>query len=150
MSGKGLVRAGQLIYSKIRPALRKAAIAPVDCLCSADAYGLTPIGDVATADYFLTVMLGDYFSQQVVEASERVAMPKVNRDTLGDVSVWLPSLPEQRMIAHELSAFRSEHETVTHGLAASIVLLQELRQSLITAAVTGEIDVTTAGSGIPG
>lgn len=35
-------------------------------------------------------------------------------------------------------------------LAVSAELLQEYKQSLITAAVTGEIDVTTAASGIPG
>jgi type I restriction enzyme S subunit len=29
-------------------------------------------------------------------------------------------------------------------------LLNEYKQALITAAVTGELDVTTAGSGIPG
>jgi type I restriction enzyme S subunit len=32
----------------------------------------------------------------------------------------------------------------------SITRLGEYKQSLITAAVTGELDVTTAGSGIPG
>ena len=37
-SGKYEVRRGQVIYSKIRPNLRKAAIAPLDCLCSADMY----------------------------------------------------------------------------------------------------------------
>jgi len=35
-------------------------------------------------------------------------------------------------------------------LARSITLLREYKQSLITAAVTGGLDVTTAGSGIPG
>lgn len=34
-------------------------------------------------------------------------------------------------------------------VARSIELLKEYKQSLITAAVTGELDVTTAGSGIP-
>jgi type I restriction enzyme, S subunit len=40
-SGKYEVRRGQVVYSKIRPALRKAAIASVDCLCSADMYPLS-------------------------------------------------------------------------------------------------------------
>jgi type I restriction enzyme S subunit len=35
-------------------------------------------------------------------------------------------------------------------LARSIGLLAEYKSSLITAAVAGELDVTTAGSGIPG
>ncbi|MEN9353528.1 MAG: hypothetical protein RL318_853, partial [Fibrobacterota bacterium] len=40
-SGKYLCKAGDVIYSKIRPALRKACIAPEDCLCSADMYPLS-------------------------------------------------------------------------------------------------------------
>ena len=35
------------------------------------------------------------------------------------------------------------------GVSRSIDLLAEYKTSLITAAVTGELDVTTAGSGIP-
>ncbi len=37
-----------------------------------------------------------------------------------------------------------------NGLESSIDLMTEYKQSLITAAVTGDLDVTTAGSGIPG
>ena len=40
-SGKYEVCKGQIMYSKIRPNLRKAAIAPMDCLCSADMYPIT-------------------------------------------------------------------------------------------------------------
>ena len=36
ISGKYFCRAGDVIYSKIRPALAKVLVAPADCLCSAD------------------------------------------------------------------------------------------------------------------
>lgn len=48
---------------------------------------------------------------------------------------------------------RSGQETVRSAesaLTRSIELVTEYKTSLITAAVTGEIDVTTAGSGVPG
>lgn len=149
-SGKGLVREGQIIYSKIRPALRKATIAPLDCLCSADAYALTPHTDQAVPDYLLAVILGDFFTQQVIEASERVAMPKVNRDTLREVSVWLPHLHQQEHAAKELAALRLQGDSIVSALSRSIDAFGLYKQSLITAAVAGELDVTTAGSGIPG
>jgi type I restriction enzyme S subunit len=41
-SGKYFARKGQILYSKIRPSLRKATIAPCDCLCSADMYAIAP------------------------------------------------------------------------------------------------------------
>ena len=39
-SANHLFKKGQIIYSKIRPLLRKAVIAPFDGLCSADMYPL--------------------------------------------------------------------------------------------------------------
>ena len=39
ISGKYLVKAGEVIYSKIRPALRKAVIAPRDCLLICHVFG---------------------------------------------------------------------------------------------------------------
>ena len=46
ISGKYLCQCGDVIYSKIRPALRKATIAVEQCLCSADMYPLRSRKDV--------------------------------------------------------------------------------------------------------
>lgn len=51
-----------------------------------------------------------------------------------------------------VAAVQSAHEHLRRGVSAlvdSIELLAEYKTSLITAAVTGELDVTTAGSGVP-
>ena len=45
-SGKYLVTRGDVLYSKIRPALAKVCIAPYDGLCSADMYAIHPRPDV--------------------------------------------------------------------------------------------------------
>lgn len=50
----------------------------------------------------------------------------------------------------ELGDVRESTRVMVEGLTRSIGLLTEYKQSLITAAVTGELDVTTTGSGIPG
>ena len=81
-SGKYLVRKGQVIYSKIRPNLRKACIAPFDCLCSADMYPIEPRLSELSTDYLLLLLLSQPFTRFVVDTSMRVAMPKVNRDAL--------------------------------------------------------------------
>src|SRR5699024_4352747 len=47
-SGKCLARKGQVLYSKIRPVLNKVAIAPDDCLCSADMYAIEGSKNVDT------------------------------------------------------------------------------------------------------
>ena len=41
-SGKFLVERGEVVYSKIRPELRKVIVAPCEGLCSADMYPVRP------------------------------------------------------------------------------------------------------------
>lgn len=56
----------------------------------------------------------------------------------------LPPLPEQRQIAAYLDAELSHLSTLRDKLTRSIELLREYRQALITAAVTGKLDVTSS------
>ena len=66
---------GQILYSKIRPLLRKAVIAPFDGLCSADMY---PLKTSINKEYLLRYILSDLFNAQVATAmSSRVKMPKI-------------------------------------------------------------------------
>ena len=68
-------------------------------------------------------------------------MPKINRETLGDLRLPIPPRSEQLAIGTYL---QGEVEQI-HGLVgkaeAAIERLQEYRTALITAAVTGKIDV---------
>lgn len=62
ISGKYLFHAGDIVYSKIRPYLRKAILASFEGLCSADMYPLTPAEDVSSA-FMFAVLLGNRFSR---------------------------------------------------------------------------------------
>lgn len=61
-----------------------------------------------------------------------------------------PSPEEQDAALAKLAERRSVTRSLVSASRDSVSRLQEYKQSLITAAVTGELDVTTAGSGIPG
>lgn len=74
----------------------------------------------------------------------------INIEDLRKVPVRVPSLRSQREVGAKADGLRVAAEAHVTGLHRSLALMQEYRQSLITAAVTGEIDVTTAGSGIQG
>ena len=66
------------------------------------------------------------------------------------VPLTLPTLKQQDAILGELDELIGRSDAALRNIEASINLLTEYKHSLITAAVTGELDVTTAGSGIPG
>ena len=94
-----LFHKGQIIYSKIRPALRKAVEAPSDGLCSADMYPLSTIMDNRFILYYI---LSDTFTNAVTANANRVKMPKVNQEELNNVLIPVPPLSEQKRIARRL------------------------------------------------
>ncbi len=141
-SGKYLCRAREVIYSKIRPALAKVAIAPEDCLCSADMYPLSG-GRHFENRYICWLFLSQQFTAWSVLESDRVAMPKINRETLGELRMPVPPIPEQRAIAGHLDRETAKIDRMVAKVEEAIERLQEYRTALITAAVTGKIDVRT-------
>ncbi|WP_448262378.1 restriction endonuclease subunit S [Microbacterium aurum] len=145
-SGKYPVKKGDVVYSKIRPALAKAVIAPEDCLCSADMYGITSrSSDVLDNRYLRWQMLSKWFTEWATERSMRVAMPKVNQDTLSAAPIIVPPIQEQRDIVERIEAEVEAVDAAVGVARRSVELARERRAALISAAVTGKIDVGVAG-----
>lgn len=139
-SGKYYCVNGSVIYSKIRPALRKVAIAPEACLCSADMYPLN-CRKKLTNSYLYWLLLSDQFSAWSVLESDRVAMPKINRETLKELRLPIPPKNEQQAIAAYLDHETARIDQLTAKVETAVERLTEYRQALITSAVTGKIDV---------
>lgn len=139
-SGKYHFDEGTVVYSKIRPALAKATRSPVAGLCSADMYPLTSKGRL-DPDYLLAVLLTPGFTAWATMESDRVAMPKINREKLNELMLPVPPLMEQREIADRIAVSTHHLDTLTATATEAITLFQERRAALISAAVTGKIDV---------
>ena len=140
ISGKYHFAEGTVLYSKIRPALRKACVAPFEGLCSADMY---PIYSTKIRPRLLLYqLLSDYFSSFAILSSDRVAMPKVNRETIGDFPMVVPPSAEQEVIVRYVDEAVAEIDRLGDRSVKVIERLRERRTALITAAVTGKIDVT--------
>ena len=140
ISGKYLVDENDIIYSKIRPSLRKVTLAPTKCLCSADMYALKP-KDGGVSEYYARVLLSEYFSEIVVLEAMRVAMPKANRESLAPIPITTPPLSEQGDIADFIAKQSARFDSLELRATSAVDLLQERRTALISAAVTGKIDV---------
>ncbi|WP_186365733.1 restriction endonuclease subunit S [Enorma burkinafasonensis] len=131
---------GQILYSKIRPALKKAAIAPFDGLCSADMY---PLDSHLDTSFTLILVLSDMFTRQVLKGDTRVKMPKTNQKALRVVLLPIPPLAEQRRIAERVSELMrlvdayGELEDAREELDAA--LPDRLRRSVLQEAVRGRL-----------
>lgn len=142
-SGKYLCQKGDVVYSKIRPALRKVCIAPDLSLCSADMYPMR--GHSGMSNQFLFwFLLSEPFSAFAVLEADRVAMPKINRESLNSVQLPRPPINEQMEIIAWIAQSSARLENLRAKTERSIELLKERRSALITAAVTGQIDLREA------
>lgn len=130
---------GQILYSKIRPALNKATIAPFDGLCSADIY---PIETKECLKFVLYSILSESFLEQVRTITEtRVKMPKINQNELS--GIWLTKIPydEQQAIATYLDSLCKSIDKAIANKEKIVRKVIEYKKSLIYEAVTGKLEV---------
>lgn len=98
ISGKFLFDERMVLYSKIRPYLKKVARPEFQGLCSADIYPLLPKNGQLDRGFLYYSLLSDDFTSFAVAGSGRAGMPKVNREHLFAYRLPTPTLSEQRRI----------------------------------------------------
>lgn len=81
------------------------------------------------------------YRPQIISLASGGGQPNVNQDILRGLRVACPALAEQETIIEFLEAETAKFDTLTAEAQRAIDLLQERRTALISAAVTGQIDV---------
>lgn len=84
------------------------------------------------------------------ELARGSTMQRVSRGQLSSVRIPRPELHVQERVGLHLVKERRAAAERTAQVQRGIQLLAEYKQALVTATLLGEIDVATAGSGIPG
>jgi type I restriction enzyme S subunit len=92
--------------------------------------------DPIFATYYLKTMR-DF----IVKCGKFTTMPIINQDETKNLILTVPPLPEQTAIAAYLDRATATIDQLVTKVEAAIVRLLEYRTALITAAVTGKIDV---------
>ncbi|SDN05083.1 restriction endonuclease subunit S [Allokutzneria albata] len=136
ISGKYLFEAGDVIYSKIRPMLRKVGLPGFRGLCSADAYPLRP-HDGVPASLLREALLFEPVVEQAVKMSGRTKMPKVNRKELFSIRVPMPVAADRSMVDASLLSLRSWAES----LDSEINDLRAFRSTLLSSLLNQEIEI---------
>lgn len=132
MCGKYIFDSGDIIYSTIRPYLRKAILADFLGLCSADMYPLKPAPWVS-GGYILAVILGHRFTRYAESVSVRSGMPTINRSEMADFAIAVPPLPEQHAIASVLA----DIDRLTRDLELLIAKKRNIKQATMQELLTG-------------
>jgi type I restriction enzyme S subunit len=135
-SGKYLFQADDVLFSKIRPELRKASFPGWVGLSSAEVYPLSCSPRVIPR-YLLFILLSNEFSLEVIAKSGRTKMPKVNRSELLSIDIFLPSIAEQQRIVEIVSSM----DDVIQSAERAIVEAKNLRSGLLSDLLSGEHEI---------
>ena len=137
-----LVQDGDTIVSTVRTYLR--AVAPIhhpppEMVVSTGFAVIRP--RKIESGYCSWVLREHRFIEQIVANSNGVSYPAINATQIGELSITLPPTPEQRAIAQYLDQKTARIDALSQRAETAIQRLNEYRTALITAAVTGKIDL---------
>ncbi len=90
---------------------------------------------------YLYFVLGSLTSELRERMKQGSGQPNLNTGIVGALNVPLPPVAEQLAIVVELERMQDEFGALMAQAETSVTLLQERRSALISAAVTGKIDV---------
>jgi type I restriction enzyme S subunit len=98
-------------------------------------------GDLIQPRYLQSVLMCQKHQEHLVLESNGTTMDGLNMVTLGRVPIPTPPIDEQTQILQYLKLQAQEFDPLISEARTAITLLQERRSALISAAVTGQIDV---------
>jgi type I restriction enzyme S subunit len=143
LSRKICPRRGDIIYSRIGACLGKARLVETDLrfLISYSCCVVRVSDTVARRRFIRHLLDGEMILTEAQMRTQGIGVPDLGLHEIGRFPVPLPSVQEQEKIADFIETELSKFDTLTAEAQRAIDLLQERRTALISAAVTGQIDV---------
>ncbi|ELE2042652.1 restriction endonuclease subunit S [Vibrio vulnificus] len=130
-SGKYYFDSEWILYSKIRPNLRKLCNPGFSGVCSADVYPIKGKNGLLT-DYLFYLLQSEHFNQYAISTSTRSGFPKINRDDLGAYKFLLPGKEYQKQFVKRLQ----ELDQVIENLIISLGCPLQLRNSILDSEIS--------------
>ena len=92
---------GQVLYSKLRPYLKKVLVAPDDGICSSEMVPFTPYGNI-NPQYLVYALTCPHIDYVINSVTYGVKMPRVGTETMSNLLIPLPPLAEQKRIVTKI------------------------------------------------
>jgi type I restriction enzyme S subunit len=138
-SNNYLFSPGTILYSKIRPYLRKAVFVDFHGVCSADVYPVRVKSPMLEPQFVKWALIAEPFTEYANRLSGRTRMPKLNRKQLFGFDFTHPPLAEQRRIVAELDALQAEVDALKRLQAETAAELDALLPAILDKAFNGEL-----------
>jgi type I restriction enzyme S subunit len=138
-----IVPAGTVLVNGIGASIGKIGFAGQKMTFNQQIHGIIQIQRHLVDRFLFFVMITK--KDEIVSLASNTTIPIINADRLGRISVPLPPNSVQADVVGKIDYQVKKTEQLTVSITKSIDRLREFRSALITAAVTGQIDVTTWG-----
>jgi type I restriction enzyme S subunit len=137
-SSKNKFNKGDILYGKLRPYLNKVVMADENGVCSAE---IIPINaePLVSNKYIFYWLKSHYFLDYVNDVSYGVNMPRLGTNDGLNAPFILAPLAEQKEIADRLDTLLAQVEATQTHLAHIPDIIKRFRQSVLAAAVSGEL-----------
>ena len=135
-SAKTVFFAGDVLFGKLRPNLKKAAAARFDGMCSTDILPLFGKDGLDSA-YLLQLAQWKRFQQHAVATASGTKMPRTSWKQLGEFTFLCPPPAEQRTIAAVLSSVDDAIEKTQAVVDQVQVVKRGVMQELFTRGLPG-------------
>jgi type I restriction enzyme S subunit len=139
---KAVFHKGDLLYSKLRPYLKKILIAPEDGICTSELVpfqvyqGINPL-------YAIWWLHSPSVDQKVNTASYGVKMPRVGKETMINLLLPLPPLAEQHRIVAKIEELQPDIDAYdkaqTELAAIEERFPDDMKKSLLQYAIEGKL-----------
>ncbi|MBK8700570.1 MAG: restriction endonuclease subunit S [Saprospiraceae bacterium] len=133
-------KAGDVLFNKLRPYLAKVFLATQNGYSVGELLVLTPKSEI-TSEFLFYRLLSQAFIEMVNGSTYGSKMPRAHWNFIGNLKIPFPAAKEQIEIVKFINIFQSNVNTLIAQSTIQIEKLKEYRQSLISEAVTGKIDV---------
>lgn len=141
---RGKPQAGDILFTREAPA-GEACIVPegID-LCVGQRTVLMQVNpNLLNSKYALWSLYGGLAAEFIKILSQGATVAHFNMSDIGNIPILLPLIDEQQKIVDYLDQETAKIDRMINTVQSAIAKLQEYRTALITAAVTGKIDVRT-------
>lgn len=98
---KTIFHDGDILYSKLRPYLLKILVASDDGICTPELIPFSMYGNIDTR-YIVDLLKSPYVDNAINGATYGLKMPRVGTNTMINLPIPLPPLPEQQRIVEKL------------------------------------------------
>ena len=137
-SDKYIFKAGQILYSKLRPYLNKVVIADDNGLCTTEIMPLTFIESVYNK-YAMLFLMSNYFVKYAISCSYGCKMPRLGTQDGKNALMPLPSLAEQERIVAKIEELFTQVDKIEEEKQSLLKLIDKTKEKVLDLAMKGKL-----------